>query len=596
MKSKTLVFLLSVLLPVLCRADEKKIVAVYDLAGVLSETGQASGGLPGLSMDAERPLAHLDVVRSLEKAAADERVAAVVLEVDQAGIGLAQLQEMRRLLLKARGQGKDVWLYTEGLGFGTALLASASNHAVLMPEGGVDLSGLYAESMYFKGLLDKFGVAADVVHIGDFKSAGETFCRTGPSEPARKQEEELLDGMFTQLVRQVAEGRGIGEGAMRALVDKGVLTPEEAKAGGLVNHLEYRTDLVARLRKTYKGADFDRNYGLPDRSGPEINGFMDLMKLAFSSRKKKKSKGDYIAVVPFEGTISDASIVAARDAILRAKRDGKCRGLVLRVDSPGGSALASEVLWEAADEFQRSKRPFVASMGGVAASGGYYISSGAEKIYAEKGTITGSIGVVGMKIALGGAMEKAGITTHEMKRGNHADIWNTTRPFSEKERELVRKSMLDVYGTFKKRVADGRGDRLKGDLESLAGGRVYIGEKALALGLVDELGGLSDALAFVRGKLGKPDLEARLLPEPVSPMEVLFQKPEKRGDDEEFIRAGGEKRAPLIDAARLEAHPVLRLLDGAKKRQVAAFLRQLEAFRGERVLLIAPHAHLARPF
>ena len=188
--------------------DEKKTVAIYDLEGVLSESGRPEASLFGsLGMESNRPLTLFDLTRSLEKAAADPNVSAVVLDADDAGLGLAQIEEIHRRLGAIRKAGKDVWLYSDSLSNATALLGSAANHFTLMPEGDVSFSGLYAESMYFKGLLDKAGIVADVIHIGDFKSFGEEYYRTGPSDFAKQQQEELIGGIFDQIVGKVAEGR-----------------------------------------------------------------------------------------------------------------------------------------------------------------------------------------------------------------------------------------------------------------------------------------------------------------------------------------------------------------------------------------------------
>jgi len=571
-------------------AADKKIIAVYDLEGLLSEGGQSEASLLNFSLDAGRPLTHFDLVRSLQAAATDERVKGIVLDVDQAGIGTAQIQELGRLLGAVRGAGKDVWIYTDSLNLRTALLGASANRFVLMPEGEVSLTGLYSENLYFKNLLDKIGVTADVVHIGDFKSAGETFYRTGPSEPAARQTAELLDSLWEQITGHIATGRGIEADALKAFIDAGFRTPEHAKEAKLVDELQYRTDFVAAVRKHYgEDTTFDRDYALPDLGAPDMDSMFDVFSLMFSSGKSRKFRSDYIAVVTLDAGITNASIAPVRKEVLKAARNEKCKGMVFRINSPGGSALASEVLWEATDEFNATGKPFVVSMGGVAASGGYYVAAGASRIFAEEGTITGSIGVVGMKLALGGAMDKIGITTHETKRGGHADLYNTTRPFSDQERVLMRDSMLDIYGTFKKRITDGRGDKLTADLDSLAGGRVYSGQDALKLGLVDEIGGLAEAIAHVAEKAGLEDPDLHLLPEPRDPFSGLFASPESPDKDDEFIRMDAGPASPALRLRDyLAANPAMHALDPAKRAALERFALRLEAFQSERVLLLAP--------
>ncbi len=570
-------------------AAPKPVVAVYDLEGVISESGSAPDSLlGGLSMESGRPLTFFELSASLRKAAGDPRVKAVVVDADGAKLGLAQLQELRRRLLAVRDAGKPIWMYTESLSNGTALLGSAATRFTLMPEANVTFNGIFAESMYYKGLLDKIGVAADVIHIGDFKSFGESFYRTGPSEFAQKQQDALIDSIFSQIVRQVAEGRKLEPAKVRELIDRGAMTAREAVDAGLADKLDYRTDFVAALRKKFgKDMKFDREYELPDLDGPDIKGVMDLLKLAFQQSKPDRMKKDHIAVVVLAGDISDKSIAPVRREILRCVKDAKAKALVLRVNSPGGSALASDVLWEATDEWKATGRPFAVSMGGVAASGGYYVSSDAARIFAEPGTVTGSIGVVGMKFVAGDALAKIGVTTHATKRGRHADLATMVRPYNDEERKLIRKSMLDVYGTFKKRVTDGRGARLKKDLEQIAGGRVFTGEQALEIGLVDELGGLTEAVAWVAKEAKLDPSCAVLRPAPKSPLEGLFSQ--KKKDDDEIIRAAAAETGLAIRLrAMIAASGLAETLPPRARLGLERLANRLSTFAKPQVLMLGP--------
>ena len=425
--------------------DEKKIVAIYDLEGPLSESGRADASLlGGLGVDSTRPLTLFDITRSLTKAAADPEVKAVVIDANGAELSLSQIEEIHRRLQTIRAAGKDVWVYSDSLSNASAVLGSAANHFTLMPEGDVEFSGIYSESMYFKGLLDKAGVEADVIHIGDFKSFGEEYYRTGPSDFAKQQQEELIGGIFDQIVGKVSEGRKVPAEKVKALVDLGTFTTKEAKDAGLVDDLKDRTDFTTAVKAAYEGAEFEHEYELPKVDGPEITGLLDIFKLMFQSDKSKAGKSDYVAVVALDSDISDETIAPVRAEILKLKKDEHAKALVLRVDSPGGSALSSEILWEATDEWKASGRPFVVSMGGVAASGGYYVSSAADRIFAEEGTITGSIGVVGMKFVLTGAMDKLGITTHATQRGARAGAMSMMKPYSEEVSMMVRDSLVAV--------------------------------------------------------------------------------------------------------------------------------------------------------
>ncbi len=588
----SLILLSPIVMAVAAEKEVKPIIAVYDLEGAISESGGSEQGVLDFSIDPSRPLTLLDLTRSLEKAAADVAVKAVVVDADEAEMDFSQLQEICKQLLAVREAGKDVWVYSEHLSNRTALLGSAANHFALMPEADCEFQGIHSESMYFKGLLDKLGVRADVIHIGDFKSFGENYYRAGPSDYALKQEEKLINSIYDQIVQQVADGRKLKLDQVQAIIDDGALTPKRAVQAKLADELIYRTDLVKKLHEVYgEDADFDRSYELPDFDGPKITGVMDVFKLMFNESSNGKFRKDFIAVVALEGDITEASIAPIRTQILKLAKEEKAKALVLRVNSPGGSALASEVLWEATDEWNATGKPFIVSMGGVAASGGYYVSSSANHIFAEAGTITGSIGVVGMKFVVGEALEKIGITTHTIQRGKNAGAMSMMRGFSENEAKLIRDSMTEVYGTFKKRVADGRGKALKGELESLAGGRVYSGKDALEIGLVDELGGLQQAINYAakEAKMVKP--EVKLLPEPKSMLEGIFSSPGAE-DDAEIIRASVVPTAAGKIRAMLKSAGILETLPGPARAAVLKLASRMDAFRKTQVLLLAPDIDL----
>lgn len=574
-------------------ADDEPIVAVYDLQGALSENGMMEESILSMDFSPKLPLTFHDLSKGIKEAASAEEVTAIVVDIDDAMMTFAQLTELRGHLLAARESGKDVWLYSDYYANPTAILGSAANHFVLMPEAGVDFSGINAESMYFKGLLDKAGLEVDVIHIGDFKSFGEEFYREGPSEFAAKQTEELIDGIFNEIIDLVADGREMERTKVIEMVDRGTFNAQEAKEAGLIDDLQYRTDFNTHLREKYADAEFSHDYGLPDLDGPEIKGIFDLFKLMLSSGDDDdKGREDYIAVVVLEGAIDDDSIAPVRKAILDRLEDEHAKALVLRVDSPGGSALSSEVLWEATDEWKASGRPMVVSMGSVAASGGYYVSAGADRIFAEPGTITGSIGVVGMKFVAGGALEKLGITTHSIQRGKHADAMSMTTPFTPEQAKIVRESMTEVYGTFKKRIEDGRGDKLKGELEGMAGGRVYTGRRALELGLVDQLGGLTDAIDWIAKESGIEGADSQLFPQPKSFLEGLFSSPEKDEDGE--LVSMSAKPAPVSGFVRNAIQDVgLSALPTNMRVEVRRAFRRLESASKSNIQLLGPDLRIA---
>lgn len=573
-------------------ADDKPgKIAVYDLNGAIVESSSPSLDLGSLMNGGGGGVQMFDLVKAMRAAVKDETLKALVFDIDQGGVGLSQLQELSYHFEKIRAAGKDIWLFTESLGNAQAILGSAASEIVLTPEGNVSVSGLYSEQLYYKELLDRVGVKASVIHIGDFKSAGESYYLTAPSDAAKKQTRELMTSQFDQLVGAIAKGRKIDPVTVRGIIDKGFMTPEEAKEAGLVDRLLYRTDFVKFLKEKYgEDSEIAYDYGLPVPDDVEIGSVFDLMKLAMGSKSKgRRERGSFIDVVVLEGAITDASIAPVRREILRSTRDENCKAVVFRVNSPGGSAMASDVLWEATDELRAAGKPLVVSMGGVAASGGYYVSAGADRIFADAGTVTGSIGVVGMKFDVSGVLNWVGVRTHREKFGQHADLNTMTRAFSADEEKLIRESMIDVYGTFKKRITDGRGDRIQGELEPLAGGRVYTGQQALALGLVDELGGMSQAIdhAVELAKLGG-DFKLRLRPEPVTFFEMLGNGGADEGG--EFIRFTHPDENPgaQLRMALEKQLGVRSLLPERQRAGIETFLEQLEHLSGERVWLVAP--------
>lgn len=583
-KTITLSCLLSVFS--LTAAEEKSIVAIYDLEGAINESGQKDFSVLDLDVRKENPPTLLDITMSLGKAAEDPLVKGVVLDVDDASLGFAQTQELRRRLEAVRSAGKDVWLYTDSFNNGTALLGSVANQFTLMPHGDVSFSGVYTESFYYKDFLDRIGVDANVVHIGDFKSYGEQYYRNGPSKFATERTEALIGNVFEQLVSNIAIGRNLPAEKVRGLIDRGILTPQDVKDAGLVDALKHRTDFAAAVKEAYEDAEFDHNYGIAQSEDLKIDGLLDLVKL-FKGKQETASETDYVAVVAFEGGISRKTVAPVRRQILKLLKDEHAKGLVLRVNSPGGSAIASEVLWEATDEWKASGRPFVVSMGGVAASGGYYISSSADRIFAEGTTITGSIGVVAMKMVFGDAMEKWGISSHSTQRGEHANMLSISQSFAPEEAELLRDSMLQTYGIFKERIENGRGDRLQGELEDMAGGRVFTGLQALELGLVDEIGGLREAVTHV-AKIAGVDSEAvKLVPEPKSLLDVILSdSPEP--EDGEIIRMGASSSSLAESVRSSFKKEQLDAFPQATRKALTEVLSTIEICEDGQVQMVGP--------
>ncbi len=568
-------------------------VAVFKLSGMIPERASDELDLAALLGDSAGKMTHFQLQRRLNTAVADEGLKAVVFDLDRASLGLGRLQEMCAVIRRLREAGKDVWVFSETVTNGTMLAGSAATRHIVTPEGTVVFNGLYSQSLYFRNLLEKLHIEADILHIGDFKSAGEPFYRTGPSAESEAETGKILDSVFDQIVEHVARERRLTQEETRKLVDRGIMTARQARGAKLVDDVFYRSELAGKLRENYgKDVKFVHKYGAPKKDEMKIKSVFDLMKLMQPKKKKTGSK-DAVAVVVMEGVIDRDSIQNARKAILKAAADERVKALVLRVNSPGGSALSSEVLCRATDDFKRSKKPFAVSMGNVAASGGYYIATQADRIFASPGTITGSIGVVGGKLATKGFFEWMGITTHSQQRGRHAGLFASGEKFTKHERSVVRKLMLNTYATFKRRVASGRKGRLAKKLDVLTGGRVFTGDQALKAGLVDELGGLNDAIAFAAGEAKlKPGYAVEMRPAPKSFFELLDEMSGEPKDGVDFLFGGGTGRVMgggIPGLADIRAGiGALRTADPFMAEAAFEFLDNLRLLAAERVLLVSP--------
>ena len=448
------------------------------------------------------PLLH--VLEGLAAARRDPRVHGVFVRVVSAPGGFAAIETLRRALRAVRDAGKPVVVYADRMGAEELLLASVATRVVMPEAGSLFLVGLRAESFFWKGLLDRFGVRPDVVRMGDFKNAAESFTRRSMSDSQREQLEALLDDHFDALVAGIAEARGLAEAAVRDRIDRGPYGAEAAREAGLIDACLFPDELEALLAELS---------GLPAPSG---DGATRVPSVDVATYRVWRGRGTGW-VAPFGGRRRIAYVVAqgairygagprgvGSDAYRRLlyglqHDDGIC-GVVVRVESPGGDALASDLLWRSVEQV-RAEKPVVVSMGEVAASGGYYLAAGADAIFAEPSTLTGSIGVVGGKVDLSGLLETAGVGHEAIERGERAGLLSPVQPFSPGDRAVLRDEMRAMYDRFLGRVAEGRGlppERVR----ALAGGRVWSGRRAREYALVDALGGPLEAIADVRERAG----------------------------------------------------------------------------------------------
>jgi protease-4 len=514
------------------KAAEKKVrIAYIIIDGELPESPGEMSLFGDLGVDLRKTMARI------EKAGEDESIAGVILQIDAAP-GRGKLNELRSAIKRVQGKGKKVYALLESAMGPQYQLASACDEIILPESGEVLLPGVRAEFSFYKDLFAKVGVEADMMHVGDFKGAAEPYTRDSLSEPVRKNMTALIDDLYDEMLTTIASDRDIKIEEIRKLVDQGLLMADEAKEAGLVDRVIYPDQFRDALQAEYKADKlvYVENYA-KQKVDTDFSGPMGMMKLFQSMMGEGRSgSGDSapkIAVVYAVGPImsgkSQSSLLGGTsmgsttivEALQEAAKDETVKAIVLRVDSPGGSALASDLIWR---QTQAIDKPIIASMGDVAASGGYYISMGADRIFAEPGTVTGSIGVVGGKLAMKGVYDKLGIDTESISRGENSGIFSTTDKFTESERKVVERMMKVIYDQFTSKAAEGRKMKQE-DLEKLAGGQVYTGRVAKRLGLIDEVGTLRDSIQSAKRQAGlDPDKKVELivLPKPENPFEALL--------------------------------------------------------------------------
>ncbi len=453
-----------------------------------------------------------EMLDRFDKLAEDDEVGAVLLNLDGLSLSIPDVEELRAGLLRFKDSGKKVTAFLNSGDPMSFLLACSADEIAIAPCGNLILPGIGRLFPFMRGMYQMQGIEYEVITAGEFKYPGYVN-RREPTKHFEAEMDAILDGMFSDYVRFICEGRGLSEGKVKEIIDKALFEPEEAKNYGLIDVISYYDDYRDRIIRRDK---FEKSRG-DGTDWAKITSLQDLVTQVTKEIQKAqegyKAVGPKIAVLNGRGPIVDANLGAGfasqlimRDEFVKTieeiRKNKTIRAVVLRVDSPGGSAYASDIIWRKLKELDEEK-PVVVSMGSVAASGGYYIACPGRLIFAESSTITGSIGVISMFANQASALNRSDINVAEMKRGKRSLLGSGHRDLAPEDRELIKEFILDTYEMFLDRVAEGR-KMPKDQVRKLAGGRVYPGSDALEIGLVDRIGTLNDAIDAARDMANIP--------------------------------------------------------------------------------------------
>lgn len=509
----------------------KTQVAVIDLGDYFAEKPSGPSLFGGGASKSFRSL-----IDRLQDAKDDSSIRAVLLTMNQGvALNMAQIQEVRTEIDALRRAGKRIFTYGDVYDTKSFLLASAATDVCMMEAGEIFMPGIDLETMFYKGVLEKFGVKADYVQIGEFKGAEEPYTRTEPSPELKGEMEKLTKDLLAEVVDGISSSRSISGEKVRRLIDDAMISAERAKSEGLVDHL-VDIDGLRELMQEELGDDelvLQQDYGV--EKGPQIDFENPFSVLGAMARQPKESDLPKVAVIYASGVITDGEgggggllggeegvgSEPMRRAFRIAARDDKVKAIVVRIDSPGGSALASEAMYQSMRRLAE-KKPVIVSIGGMAASGGYYLACAGDYIYADPAGIVGSIGVVGGKMVLGGLYEKVGLTTASFSEGKNADIYSSTIPWSDSQRRMIKNWMKTTYDQFTDRVMTTRKGKIA-DIDKVARGRIFTARTAKDLGMVDELGGLDAAIneAAKRAELEPGTYDLKTLPPPPTLQDLL---------------------------------------------------------------------------
>ncbi len=472
-------------------------------------------------------------LKRLARARTDTSIKAVALEVDSPSMTWSQATELADAIERLN-KVKPVYAHIVGGGTGTFLPASAARELAMDPGGMLMIPGLGAELMYFGQTLKHLRIKAQMIQVGRFKGAAEPMTRTGPSEEIKATYKWILDDLYAQLCQSIATQRRLPVKAVKAAIDKGVLTADVAKrvkfVDALVEKISWREHVEGKVAGKGAPATWLADYGREARKTVDFSNPFALLGVLMGGARRKGISDPTIAIIHASGVIMDGAsgqslfggqVVGARTLVKtfeEVRTDKRIKAVIFRIDSPGGSATASELIYQAVRKCAKAK-PVIVSVSNMAASGGYYIAVGGKTIISDPTAIIGSIGVVSGKLAVSGLMEWGGITRHEITRGKMAGLM-MSRPWTKAEMDTIRAMSEKVYDTFVDRVATSRGNRIKG-IHKVIEGRIFTARQAKANGMIDAIGGFNDAVIAAKKAAKLDKCHYITLPRPRTLMDML---------------------------------------------------------------------------
>ena len=466
----------------------------------------------------EKSIGFNDIIKALKKAETDDNIQAVYLNVSAPNAGMATMLEVRNAIIAFKKSRKPIIAYSEIYSQSAYYLASAADKVYLNPEGTLEFKGFSADLAFFKGALEKLGIEAQIIRVGDYKSAVEPFTNTKMSDYNREQLTAYTNGLYQTFLSGISQTRKIDKDSLATIANEyKIQFPKDALAFRMVDGLKYKDEILEDLKKITGKSKKEKINSV------SINDYVKNTESETAVTTKNK-----VAVIFANGDIvggegSDEQIGSERisRAIRKARQDENVKAIVLRVNSGGGSALASDVIWREVILSKKIK-PVIASFGDVAASGGYYIACAADSIFVQPNTITGSIGVFGIIPNFQNLLNnKLGITFDGVKTAQYADIMSTNRPLTPAERFIIQKDVNHVYDTFIGKVADGR-KKTKAEVDKVGGGRVWIGTDAVAIGLADRIGDFNGAIKSAAKKAKIEAYKVVEYPEKINPIKAFM--------------------------------------------------------------------------